>query len=117
MRAVAAAATKHGDLNRIEDEVDGIVCGWLAWLWATGDERLEINGAVEDGYIVAPTMPTHGARPRSERVLPSVSGAEPSAPRGRARFGEIEGAPAFALDGPSRRWSLSAEEAAALEAV
>lgn len=117
LREVAAAATKHGDLNAIEDEVDGIVCAWLAWLWAAGDEQLEVYGGIEDGYIVAPSVPIHDARPRSERMLPSACGAGASGPRSRVRFGAIGAEPDFALYGPSRNWALSATEAAALEAV
>ena len=112
LRSIAASATKHGDLNRIEDEVDGIVCAWLAWLWATTDARLRVYGDVTSGYIVAPAPPTHEPRPRRERVLPLRAvrfdaGAPPQQ--------TITAAPEFALDGPSQRWTLSAAEAKELE--
>ncbi|SFS11342.1 Predicted nuclease (RNAse H fold) [Agrococcus baldri] len=110
--SIAAAATKHGDLNRIEDEVDGIVCAWLAWLWATSDARLQVYGDVASGYIVAPPAPTHLPRARDLRIAPTravriVGNAAPAA--------SVVASPAFALDGPSRRWSLSVDEARVLE--
>ena len=115
LRAIAASSTKHGDLNRIEDEVDGIFCGWLAWLWSVQDPRLEVYGDLADGYIVAPEKPDNQPRARADRV----------APRRQVRFedaapiagGGIDEAPAFMLDGPSRRWLLQPAEAAVLETV
>lgn len=113
LRAIAASATKHGDLNRIEDEVDGIFCGWLAWLWATEDARLEVYGSLADGYIVAPRLPVHQPRPRADRV----------APKRQVRFedgaphiaGAIADAPAFVLEGSSGSWKLTPAEARHLE--
>jgi predicted RNase H-like nuclease len=112
LRSIAASATKHGDLNRIEDEVDGIVCAWLAWLWASTDARLEVYGDAASGYIVAPEPPTHEPRPRLHRVAPSrqvrfVGDARSSTP--------IVAEPEFTFDGPSRRWTLSIAEANELE--
>lgn len=115
IRRIAHAASRHGELNLIEDEVDGIFCAWLAWLWANDDPRLIIYGDLARGYIVAPSVPTHSPKPRSQRV----------APRGAVRFEEaavtpmdaaIAGSPEFVLDGPSARWSLSTAEAGELEA-
>ena len=111
IRETAASATRHGDLNRIEDEVDGIVCGWLAWLWATHDERLTVYGDLARGYIVAPHAPVHSPRPRSERMQPRAASVRSVA------FTQpiIAAPPAFALDGPSRRWVLTTDEAKTLE--
>lgn len=112
LRSIAGAATKHGELNRIEDEVDGIVCAWLAWLWGTADARLQVYGDVATGYIVAPTPPTHHPRARAERIGParSVRFVEDTRPADA-----IQAPPTFALDGPSRRWTLSPDEGRALE--
>ncbi|MET4098585.1 putative RNase H-like nuclease [Agrococcus sp. UYP10] len=115
LRAIAASSTKHGDLNRIEDEVDGIFCGWLAWLWSVQDPRLEVYGDLADGYIVAPEKPGHQPRARADRV----------APRRQVRFeeaGAADGAsisftPDFALDGPTGTWALAPDEARLLEAA
>jgi predicted RNase H-like nuclease len=53
------AAPKPGDLNRIEDEIDAIFCAHLAWLWHHRPGTLQVYGALEEGYIVAPPPPTH----------------------------------------------------------
>lgn len=115
IRAIATGATKHGDLNFIEDEVDGIFCGWLAWLWAEEDARLQIYGDLARGYIVAPAKPTHDPRPRADRIGPTrvvrFEDAPPLATAGAA----IIGPPAFTLEGPSDRWALTPAEAVALE--
>ena len=112
LRSIAAAATKHSDLNRIEDELDGIFCAWLAWLWASEDSRLQIYGDVTDGYIIAPAPPPHPSKPRVDRIAPAraVRFEDDAQPSRR-----IAVAPEFALDGPSRRWTLSVDEAEALE--
>jgi predicted RNase H-like nuclease len=69
------AAPKPGDLNRIEDEIDAIFCAHLAWLWHHRPGVLQVYGALEEGYIVAPPPPTHPATrtiapPRSPSVPP-----------------------------------------------
>ena len=56
-RTIAAPAP--GDLNRIEDEVDAVLCAHLAWLWHHHRESLHVYGSVEEGYIVAPPPPSH----------------------------------------------------------
>lgn len=110
---VVSAALTHGELNKVEDEVDGIVCAYLAWLWAERDARLRVFGDVHRGYIVAPHSPIHPARPHSERVAPrrTVRFEEPSEPD----VTPIAAPPDFALDGPSAHWALTPGEATALE--
>ncbi len=56
------AAPQRGDLNRIEDEIDAVFCAHLAWLWHHREGALQVYGALEEGYIVAPPPPTHPAR-------------------------------------------------------
>jgi len=62
-----------GDLTRIEDELDAILCAHLAWLWHHDHAALEVYGTYEDGYIVAPPAPTHAA----VRTAPATSGPAP----------------------------------------
>jgi len=57
------AAPKQGDLTRIEDELDAILCAHLAWLWHQRRELLQIYGSLAEGYIVAPPAPNHPAQP------------------------------------------------------
>ncbi|QCR20290.1 DUF429 domain-containing protein [Agrococcus sp. SGAir0287] len=58
IRATVEAATGPGALGRVEDEIDGIFCAHLAWLWAQGSDALQVYGDVREGYIVAPPPPT-----------------------------------------------------------
>ncbi|WP_165821193.1 DUF429 domain-containing protein [Nocardioides gansuensis] len=52
-RAVEGAMTRAA-LNRVEDELDAILCAHLAWLWQTSPGSLQVYGDPETGYIVAP---------------------------------------------------------------
>ncbi len=56
LRALALAPGP-GDLDRIEDEVDAVVCAHLAWLWLARPWVLQIYGSAEEGFIVAPPPP------------------------------------------------------------
>lgn len=51
-------ATRPVDLKRLEDELDGIFCAHLAWLWGTGSTALIAWGDDLDGFIVAPPSPS-----------------------------------------------------------
>ncbi|WP_158277207.1 DUF429 domain-containing protein [Serinibacter arcticus] len=53
-RATLATASRPVDLKRLEDELDGIFCAHLAWLWGTGSTALRVWGDDVDGFIVAP---------------------------------------------------------------
>ena len=55
--ARVVANPKPGDLTRIEDEVDAILCAHLAWLWHHRPDSLQVFGSFEDGYIIAPPPP------------------------------------------------------------
>ncbi|MCV2392691.1 DUF429 domain-containing protein [Actinotalea sp. M2MS4P-6] len=54
IRRTVHTATRKVDLRAIEDEVDAIVCAYLAWLWAHDRDRMDVFGDVERGYIVVP---------------------------------------------------------------
>lgn len=69
----AVAAPAPGQLARIEDEVDAVVCAHLAWLWYHRREALHVYGSFNDGYIVAPPAPTHRAVPPAVRK-PAAAG-------------------------------------------
>jgi predicted RNase H-like nuclease len=55
--ARVVANPRPGDLTRIEDELDAILCAHVAWLWHHRPYGLTIYGSLEDGYIVAPPEP------------------------------------------------------------
>lgn len=56
LRAAVGTATRHVDLERVEDEVDAVLCAHLAWLWAHRPAALTVYGD-RDGFIVAPPPP------------------------------------------------------------
>lgn len=58
IRAEVGGAARAVVLERIEDEVDAIVCAYLAWLWGTQRERMVVLGTVGEGYVVVPGLPT-----------------------------------------------------------
>lgn len=53
-------------LKRYEDTLDAILCAYLAWhCWRWGEERNEMIGTMEHGYIVVPKatpQDMHGVR-------------------------------------------------------
>ncbi len=54
LRATHRQLTRPVDLKRLEDELDGIFCAHLAWLWGTGSTALRVWGDEARGFIVAP---------------------------------------------------------------
>lgn len=54
IRDAVGSAERIADLGRVEDEVDAVLCAYLAWLWGTGDPSMRVLGDVESGYIVVP---------------------------------------------------------------
>ncbi|WP_229051578.1 DUF429 domain-containing protein [Aeromicrobium sp. Leaf350] len=54
---------RPGDLTRIEDEIDAVVCAHVAWLWHHRPQALQVYGTFADGYVVAPPPPTHAPGP------------------------------------------------------
>ena len=67
------ASPGPGDLTRIEDEIDAILCAHLAWLWAHRPDALAVYGTFTEGYIVAPPPPDHASEPVT-RVRVSATG-------------------------------------------
>ncbi len=57
MRAAVESATRKVDLRAVEDQVDAVLCAYLALLAARHPERMTTYGDVETGYIVTPTLP------------------------------------------------------------
>jgi predicted RNase H-like nuclease len=52
-------ATRQVDLDRAEDEIDAILCAYLAWLWHRDRSGMRVFGDALTGYIV---IPMTGAR-------------------------------------------------------
>lgn len=72
LRAAVEGATRHVDLERVEDEVDAVLCAHLAWLWAHRPTALQVYGDA-DGFVVATPPPAHPARRRHAEPLPLTS--------------------------------------------
>lgn len=70
IRGVVDGAVSRGALGSVEDEIDGIFCAHLAWLWAQRSGALQVYGDVEHGYIVAPPPPSWAPTPRPVPALP-----------------------------------------------
>lgn len=95
----AISAPGPGELNRVEDELDAILCAHLAWLWHHRPDALQIYGDVDDGYIVAPPPPLHRSAPPKRR------GGESSVPARGAFERIIRGRPTgYSAGENERRW-------------
>ena len=55
---VVSSASRKSELGLIEDEIDAILCAYLAWLWGRRDPRMRVLGDAATGYIVVPGLPT-----------------------------------------------------------
>lgn len=104
------ADPKPGDLNRIEDELDAILCAHLAWLWHHRPEGLHVYGSLEDGYIVAPPPPPP-ATPQPLHRHPSQQVA-PAATTLTAIAVDIAGRPTgYSAEHHERRWKAAVRSA------
>lgn len=54
LRAVVAGAARASELERVEDEIDAVLCAYLAWLWGARDPRMRVLGDAREGYVVVP---------------------------------------------------------------
>ncbi len=74
--AAAEGAARKSELRFVEDQVDAVVCAYVALLAGTQPERLTVYGDAENGAIVTPTLPAdHG--PGEDRT-PEPSSWSPS---------------------------------------
>jgi predicted RNase H-like nuclease len=58
IRGTVTGAARKSELRAVEDEIDAILCAYLALLWGRRDARMEVLGDARDGYIVVPGRPT-----------------------------------------------------------
>ena len=75
------AATRKSELRVVEDQVDAVVCAYVALFAERWPERTATYGDFETGYIVTPALPE---RPL-ERTSYAAAIQEYAAPRARAR--------------------------------
>ncbi len=66
------SAPRKSDLRKVEDQVDAVLCAYIARYAETHPELMTTYGDYATGYIVTPTLST-GARP-APRVRPAPGG-------------------------------------------
>lgn len=64
LRRAITAATRPVDLAIVEDQLDAIVCAYVAWLWQHDRSALRLYGATATGFIIAPPTPEWSPTPR-----------------------------------------------------
>ena len=65
----AEAATRKSELRVVEDQVDAVVCAYVALFADREPGGTTTYGSFEDGYIVTPTLPAgHRPTPREKRA-------------------------------------------------
>jgi predicted RNase H-like nuclease/Holliday junction resolvase RusA-like endonuclease len=106
---------KPGDLTRIEDELDAILCAHLAWLWHHRPDSLKVYGSLQDGYIVAPPALLVGPEaPVHEPTTPSA----PASTLLTAIAVDVAGRPTgFAAGDNEKRWKAAVRSAFAGKSV
>lgn len=77
LRTAVAEARRPFELDRVEDEVDAILCAYLAWLWHHDRDRMVVLGTARDGYIVVPGLPgdisaSTGGAEREQRAVDAL---------------------------------------------
>lgn len=64
LRRAITAATRPVDLAIVEDQLDAIICAYVAWLWQRDRTALRLYGDAATGFIVAPPAPEWSPNPR-----------------------------------------------------
>jgi predicted RNase H-like nuclease/ppGpp synthetase/RelA/SpoT-type nucleotidyltranferase len=63
------SATRKRELRVVEDQVDAVVCAYVALFATRHPDRMTTYGDFDDGYIVTPTLPEgHRPTPRPKRA-------------------------------------------------
>jgi predicted RNase H-like nuclease/ppGpp synthetase/RelA/SpoT-type nucleotidyltranferase len=75
------SATRKSELRVVEDQVDAVVCAYVALLVVREPARTTTYGDFETGYVVTPTLP-EGLRPtpRERRLPPAAEPGSSPAP-------------------------------------
>lgn len=73
LRAAAETATRKSELRAVEDQVDAVVCAYIALFAERRPERTTTYGDLTTGYIVTPMLPDDLVpSPRAKRGAPAV---------------------------------------------
>ena len=80
LRSGVETATRKSQLRVVEDQVDAVVCAYVALFAARRPEELTTYGDAESGYIVTPTLPHDLVpTPRPPRQLQPAEVSGPAA--------------------------------------
>ena len=74
LRAAVLDATRKSDLRVVEDQVDAVLCAYVALFADRWPERTTRYGDLATGYIVTPTWSPMSRRPRCAPTPPTTSG-------------------------------------------
>jgi predicted RNase H-like nuclease/ppGpp synthetase/RelA/SpoT-type nucleotidyltranferase len=78
--AQVRGAARKSELRRAEDQIDAVVCAYIARFVVAHPERTTTYGDLATGYIVTPTLPEgQEPAPRASRAAAESAAAEPAA--------------------------------------
>jgi predicted RNase H-like nuclease/ppGpp synthetase/RelA/SpoT-type nucleotidyltranferase len=91
LAARVQAAARKSELRPVEDQVDAVMCAYVALFATREPERTTTYGDFENGYIVTPSLPAgHRPTPRERPVAEAVEDPSRSAVREyAARHGQL----------------------------
>ncbi len=82
LRSAVETASRKSELRVVEDQVDAVVCAYVALFATREPERTTTYGDFETGYIVTPSLPADlKPTPRGPRIAPEVKDPGGSAVR------------------------------------
>ncbi len=76
LRLAVETATRKSELRVVEDQVDAVVCAYVALFAARRPDAVTTYGDLETGYIVTPTLPD-GSTPSPRPPRPPAVPADP----------------------------------------
>ncbi len=86
-------ATRKSELRVVEDQVDAVVCAYVALFTTREPDLTTTYGDFETGYIVTPTLPAgHQPTPRERRVVEVVDPVRTAVQEYVARLPELRDA-------------------------
>ena len=82
LRSAVETAGRKSELRVVEDQVDAVICAYVALFATKAKDRTTTYGDFETGYIVTPTLPSDlRPTPRGRRIAPTDSDPGGSAVR------------------------------------
>ncbi len=73
LRGAVEKAARKSELRVVEDQIDAVICAYVALFATRAPERTTTYGDFETGYIVTPTLPDDLVpTPRGPRIAPEV---------------------------------------------